>query len=104
MKQKLGKIRYIPERKPFESIRRDEAFYQGKVWRKLRNYYIKMNPLCVQCAKEGKYIGGSVVDHIKPINPVNAYDMQDGKYGHPTRQDNLQTLCTRHHNQKSGRS
>lgn len=102
--QKLGKIRYTPERKPFEGMRRDAAFYTGKVWRKLRNYYIKLNPLCVDCAKQGRYVAGQVVDHIKPVNPVNAYDTQGGKYGHPTEVSNLQTLCHKCHNAKSGRS
>jgi hypothetical protein len=46
---------------------------------------------------------GTELDHIKPINPENALDTQDGKYGEPLDFNNNQLLCKRCHAEKSGR-
>ncbi len=35
-------------------------------WQKARKEFLKANPLCVQCQREGKTTAGTVVDHIKP--------------------------------------
>ena len=63
-------------------------FYQSYAWRQLRSMFIKRNPLCVEC--EGI---GQVVDHIVPIKSG----------GDPLEWDNLQTMCHRCHNVKSGK-
>lgn len=78
-------------------------FYVSKQWRKLRNQFIQDNPLCKMCVEEGRTIPGKEVDHIRPINPSNAYDTKDGYYGEPLDPANLQTLCVMHHAQKSGK-
>ena len=78
-------------------------FYQSKEWRKCRNQYIKQNPICEECDREGKTTPGKEVDHIQRINSADAYDTHGGRYGEPLDWDNLQTLCTRHHAQKSAK-
>ncbi len=78
-------------------------FYQSKEWRKTRNAFIADHPLCVMCEQEGRTVLGKEVDHIKPINPSNAYDTKDGYFGDPLDWDNLQALCVMHHAQKSGK-
>lgn len=35
-------------------------------WQRERETYLKMNPLCVYCFKEGGFKEANVVDHIKP--------------------------------------
>lgn len=35
-------------------------------WRKARNRFLKVNPLCVKCKDQGKLIKATVVDHIIP--------------------------------------
>ena len=35
-------------------------------WKKIRARYLKENPLCVYCMKEGRVEPANVVDHIKP--------------------------------------
>ena len=35
-------------------------------WQKARKSYLEAHPLCVQCAKQGKYVRATVVDHIIP--------------------------------------
>ena len=71
--------------------RTGQDFYNSGRWRKLRNWYVKSNPLCVHCKLEGVVNLGQVVDHIIPIT--------DG--GEKLSKGNLQTLCHLHHNQKT---
>lgn len=35
-------------------------------WRKARARFLKTNPLCVQCLKDGRVVEATVVDHIIP--------------------------------------
>mgnify|MGYP003630050897 CR=1 FL=1 len=85
------------ERKAFESkgkksYKTDNVkFYNSKEWKTLRNYYISEFPLCKWCEEEDKIVPGDVVDHIKEI--------KDG--GDILNQNNLMTLCHRHHIQKT---
>jgi len=74
--------------------KRDEndKFYSTNQWKQLRDYFIKRNPICSWCDEEGKTKLADVVDHILPIK----------KGGSRTDENNLQSLCHRHHNQKSG--
>lgn len=64
------------------------TFYNSSRWRKLRSIYIKYHPLCVICSAPGE-----VVDHIKPIK----------QGGEPLDMANLQTMCHKCHNIKSGK-
>lgn len=73
--------------------RGEREFYQTSAWRSTRNAFIKANPYCVDCAKEGKKVLANVVDHKKQI-------IENGDKFNP---DNLQSLCHHHHNQKSAR-
>jgi 5-methylcytosine-specific restriction protein A len=70
-----------------------KKFYQTGAWRKLRNAYIKANPLCAECQKQGIVKAASVVDHITPIR----------QGGEALDRSNLQSLCTSCHNSKSGK-
>ena len=89
-----GKSRPWIPKKPQHMREVDNAsFYNSKRWRSLRNYFIQMNPLCVQCERDGTVTAAQVVDHIKPITMG----------GSPVDIKNLQSLCTHHHAKKSGR-
>jgi 5-methylcytosine-specific restriction protein A len=68
-------------------------FYQSTVWRKLRNWHIKLNPLCEMCKLKNYYTFGEVVDHINPISKGGA--MLDP--------ENLQTLCKTCHGIKTAK-
>ena len=35
-------------------------------WRKARTWYLKRNPLCVECEKKGKLTPATVIDHVVP--------------------------------------
>lgn len=85
---------WLPKREAFQRRRADnQKFYNSTRWRKTRKIYLMQNPVCVQCQEAGRITAGAVVDHIKPINEGGA----ELDY------DNLQTLCHRCHNIKSGK-
>lgn len=66
-------------------------FYTSRAWRELRALFIANFPLCKWCEEEGKTKEADVVDHIK--------ELIDG--GEPLDTANLQSLCHKHHNQKT---
>lgn len=68
-------------------------FYNSYGWRKFSIRYRKQHPLCVRCLTIDRATPSQVVDHIRPIN----------KGGDKWSDDNLQALCHRCHNSKSGR-
>lgn len=86
------------ERKAFErKLKKKDnyKFYNSSRWRKHRKLFMSLpeNQLCVRCKKLGFVVEAKVVDHITPIN-------QGGdKFDY----DNLQPLCHRCHNSKSGK-
>lgn len=71
----------------------DVSFYNSRAWRNTRRVKIATNPNCEMCAKIGKFVKGTVVDHIMPIRLG----------GNGLHMDNLQTLCTSCHNSKSAK-
>lgn len=83
-----------PERKPFERRKRgNQAVYQSKRWKQTRQIVLSRdNFCCVECEKEGLVEPATVVDHIVAINQGGSV------FG----LDNLQSLCSMHHNRKSG--
>tara|TARA_R110001632_G_C11351968_1_gene418494 strand:- start:39 stop:356 length:318 start_codon:yes stop_codon:yes gene_type:complete len=68
--------------------------YHTTRWRKLRLQQLAIDPLCFECKKINRTNPANVVDHIDPVQ----------KGGNPFDLDNLQSLCTSHHNSKTGKS
>ena len=67
-------------------------FYRSTRWRRRRLPKLDADPLCEECKRRGLVTPATVVDHIVPINEGGAaMDM-----------DNLQSLCDKCHNRKSG--
>ncbi|MBA7611103.1 hypothetical protein ES703_18319 [subsurface metagenome] len=54
------------------------------LWQKIRKMFLRRNPLCVECLKEGRITPTTVVDHIEP---------HKGDYDKFWNKDNLQSLC-----------
>lgn len=87
-----GKSRsWIPKAKTHIRQHDNSSFYHSKGWRMTRKFYIKANPLCEQCTRDGRTTGGQMVDHIKAVSI-------GGDRLHHT---NLQTLCNSCHAKKS---
>ena len=90
-------------------------FYQSREWKQLRHTFKQgmsthlntgnphPNCLCIECVKRDILTPTYVVDHIKPINPSNAYDTMNGRYGKPLDWENLQPLCESCHSKKSNK-
>lgn len=84
---------WIPKAKLQNRQHDNSNFYHSKGWRMTRKFYIKDNPLCEQCTRDGRTTGGQMVDHIKPISIG----------GDRLHQSNLQTLCNSCHNKKNAK-
>ncbi|MBO8169975.1 MAG: HNH endonuclease [Thermoanaerobacteraceae bacterium] len=63
-------------------------------WRKARKMFLKKNPLCAECQKNGRITPATVVDHIRPHrgNPELFWD-----------ESNWQPLCKYHHDVKTAK-
>jgi 5-methylcytosine-specific restriction protein A len=76
----------------YREIRTDREelkFYSSNCWRRLRNYKIKIDPLCKECWKEGRVTRATRVHHIKEIKecPELKFNL-----------DNLESVCDSCHN------
>lgn len=57
-------------------------------WQKVRLMFLAVNPLCVMCESENRYVLAQVVDHITPHRGDETLFWD---------QSNWQSLCKRHH-------
>ena len=71
---------------------KEHRFYGRAVWRKLRDSFMRKNPLCAECLRHGVVKEANIVDHIIPIAEGGA-EMDE---------NNLQSLCFACHNRKHG--
>ena len=83
----------IVKKKSSKSYSKPEhaKLYNSRRWRGLRNFYIKRNPLCIECKKNNTITAGQCVDHIKPVSEGGDFYSWD----------NLITLCNRCHAKKT---
>lgn len=99
----------------FRSLQKAEAIDQTRrIMQKLIDenkvvplVFARLEPLCAECLKgnvfiEKKYTVARTLDHIKPINPYDAFNTMRGRYGEPLSSINVQWLCDTHHAAKSG--
>lgn len=71
--------------------RKNQGFYNSRQWRNVRDHYWLNNPVCEVCKKNGRATVADVIDHIIPIS----------EGGDLFGENNLQSLCHLHHNQKT---
>ena len=69
-------------------------YYNSKVWKKLRNLYIREHPLCEMCLKEGKTTPAEEIHHIVPF--LTGLTAQQ-RWALLTDKNNLMSLCLEHH-------
>lgn len=84
---------WVKQRKPFERAVSNYSFYNSRAWRKAAARHKQAHPICVKCESAGVIAPAEFTDHIVRI--------EDG--GDKFNPANLQSLCSFHHNQKSGR-
>lgn len=58
----------------------------GRQWKKIRDRYIKLHPMCEQCKRDGKLTEAQEVHHIVPLSKGGTHD-----------EENLMALCTNCH-------
>lgn len=92
-KPKKIKRSWKPERKPFGRDVTNQKFYNSAKWRKAAKLHKEKNPYCAECLKSGRIRSAEFTDHIIPIK----------QGGESFKDENLQSLCERCHNSKSGR-
>ncbi len=96
-KPKRIKRGWVPERKAFSRPRDFSKFYNSTRWRKVARARKVNNPYCVQCEAKGIVSPNQVTDHIRGLGFLldNGID--------PYSEKELQDLCNKCHNIKSGR-
>lgn len=73
------------ESQRYEKYDRDQAVHRrryGRVWKRIRDSYVRQHPMCELCLKEGRYVPTEEVHHIKPLAEGGTHD-----------RDNLIALC-----------
>ncbi len=84
---------WLPERVAHAGRKKPNTdVYNGTRWRKLAITHKRANPYCVHCMERGIVTPVEVTDHTRPIN----------QGGDMYAWDNLQSLCKRCHDVKSG--
>ena len=68
----------------YNKYQRDPAINKryGSEWKKIRNRYIKLNPLCELCKERGRFVPAELVHHKVELEDGGTHD-----------DDNLQSLC-----------
>lgn len=89
--------RHQREQQQAQDRRRGSSWKRGydSDWRRLRDWKLRENPLCEECARQGRTAAADEVDHIKPF-----YGKDDPLRLDP---DNLQSLCSLCHKRKTAR-
>lgn len=88
---------WVADTKPFQRYRDFSAFYNARAWRKVGKAYLEAHPFCVDCEAEGIVAKANVTDHKQGLgflldNNLDPYDLKE-----------LQGLCSKCHNKKSGK-
>ena len=96
---KLTDGKYCPDHKASTKGTRSKEGYQrqkmyDRSWKRVRKIHLNSNPLCVECEKKGRVGLATVVDHIIPHR--GSRELFDDT-------SNYQSLCKRHHDQKTAR-
>lgn len=85
-------LTYTPKKRYDHQLHDGKYIYSTARWRRLRDSYIRMYPLCAECDRHALVTPGEAVDHVK--------ELKDG--GDPWDVENLMTLCRACHQKKTG--
>ena len=85
------------QREHEQNKRRNEkwnAYYGNPKWKKLRDYYMMISPLCRDCAIEGRSVAAEECHHVVPWS---WFPLEEDKWAALLDVDNLCPLCKKHH-------
>lgn len=71
-----------------------DRYYAMPAWRKLRDYWKLLNPLCRECLFEGRSVPA---DHVHHKVPWSWFTLEEDRIKCLTDPDNLVSLCRHHH-------
>lgn len=82
------------EARRYEKYQRDPATKKryGRSWKRIRDSYVALHPLCDQCERNGKVTPAEEVHHILPLSKGGTHATQ-----------NLMSLCTSCHSEITAR-
>lgn len=86
---------WCPQHKPKHKRRVSadyHAWYTTDEWQQLRAEHLLIEPFCRECARAGERTPATVVDHIRPHRGDRRLFLDRSNY---------QSLCKRHHDQKT---
>lgn len=66
-------------------------------WQDFRAWWLRRNPLCASCAKKGRTVGATQVDHVRALRRFSLEAMEEACYD----EANVQSLCSTCHGKKS---
>lgn len=69
-------------------------YYQNKKYKNLRDYYMSLHPLCIDCLFEGRSVPATELHHIRPISTGANEEERMQLLLNP---DNFAPLCSYHH-------
>ena len=85
------------DREREQNKRRNEKwniYYGSPKWKKLRDYYKALHPICQDCMIEGRSVPADEIHHKVPWS---WFTLEDGKWAALFDIDNLCSLCKQHH-------
>lgn len=85
------------EREKDQNKRRNEKwnhYYGNPKWKKLRDYYMSLSPLCKDCAIEGRSVPADECHHTVPWS---WFTLEEDRWRALLDVDNLCPLCKHHH-------
>lgn len=74
-------------------------YYQNRQWKLLRDYYMKLHPICADCAMEGRSVPAEECHHKVPFSSGATHEEKMQLLLDP---DNLVALCRECHMKRHG--
>lgn len=95
-KRKIG----APSRKKEIDTRRNNKwnkYYQNPKWKKLRQWYMSLHPICADCMINGRSVPATELHHIRPFGTG---ETEREKMELLLSPDNLVALCSECHDKR----
>ena len=89
-----------PSRKEEHNTRRNNKwnkYYQNPKWKKLRDWYMSLHPICADCMIEGRSVPATELHHKIPFSTGNTEEERMELLLSP---DNLVALCSECHDKR----
>lgn len=87
------------EREKDQNKRRNEKwnhYYGNPKWKKLRDYYILLHPICEECMINGRSVPA---EHVHHRVPFSFFNLEEDRWAALLDVDNLECVCAQCHNE-----